>query len=98
MTLSCSRRTDRAESIGASGHNYGLTITLPSSYWYLQNFDIVNIEPLVDWFNVMTYDVSFTDMDCTLILRPPKIIESWNHAPPPAPSTFEPFAHKVELS
>jgi chitinase len=47
--------------IAASGHNYGLTITLPSLYWYLQNFDIVKIEPIVDWFNVMTYDVSFVN-------------------------------------
>ena len=29
----------------------------PASYWYLQGFDIVNLEPYVDWFNVMTYDI-----------------------------------------
>ena len=37
----------------AAGHNYGLSITLPSSFWYLQNFDIVKLEPVVDWFNMM---------------------------------------------
>ncbi|UDD56387.1 hypothetical protein AFCA_003934 [Aspergillus flavus] len=37
--------------------HFGLTITLPASYWYLQGFDIVNLEPYVDWFNVMTYDI-----------------------------------------
>lgn len=35
-------------------------ITVPSSYWYLQHFDIVNIEPIIDWFNVMTYDLHGT--------------------------------------
>lgn len=35
----------------------GLSITLPASYWYLKGFDIVNIEPYVDFFNVMTYDI-----------------------------------------
>jgi len=44
-------------ALGSSGHKYGLSITLPSSYWYMQNFDIVSIEPYVDWFNVMTYDL-----------------------------------------
>lgn len=47
-------------TLAASGHGYGLSITLPASYWYLQNFDIVRIEPIVDWFNVMTYDLHGT--------------------------------------
>ncbi|KAL1961763.1 hypothetical protein VTN77DRAFT_1089 [Rasamsonia byssochlamydoides] len=47
-------------AMGASGHKYGLSITLPSSYWYLQNFDIVNIAKVVDWFNMMTYDLHGT--------------------------------------
>ncbi|KAH8803723.1 glycoside hydrolase superfamily [Xylogone sp. PMI_703] len=37
--------------------NYGLSITIPSSYWYMQWFDIVSIEPIIDWFNIMTYDL-----------------------------------------
>ncbi|KAE8375114.1 glycoside hydrolase [Aspergillus bertholletiae] len=36
---------------------HGLTLTLPASYWYLQGFDIVGLEPYVDWFNIMTYDI-----------------------------------------
>lgn len=44
-------------SFQASGHKYGLSITLPSSYWYLQNFDIVSLSQHVDWFNFMTYDL-----------------------------------------
>ncbi|KAK4233286.1 glycosylhydrolase family 18-9 [Achaetomium macrosporum] len=34
-----------------------VSLTLPASYWYLQHFDIVGLEPLVDWFNIMTYDM-----------------------------------------
>ncbi|EED17282.1 class V chitinase, putative [Talaromyces stipitatus ATCC 10500] len=39
------------------GDYYGLSITLPSSYWYLQYFDIVNIAKTIDWFNFMSYDI-----------------------------------------
>ncbi|EXK25265.1 hypothetical protein FOMG_18061 [Fusarium oxysporum f. sp. melonis 26406] len=38
-------------------YKYGLSVTLPTSYWYLQHFDLKNIEPSVDWFNVMSYDL-----------------------------------------
>ncbi|KAK3691994.1 hypothetical protein B0T22DRAFT_474971 [Podospora appendiculata] len=47
-------------ALGQGGRRYGLTITLPSSYWYMQNFDIKAMEPLVDWFNMMTYDIHGT--------------------------------------
>lgn len=49
-----------AELRDALGDDYGITATLPSSYWYLQYFDIVNMEPYLDWFNVMTYDIHGT--------------------------------------
>lgn len=46
------------ESLRADlGSNYGLSITIPSSYWYMQHFDIVNLEKHVDFFNFMSYDV-----------------------------------------
>ncbi|KAK2686850.1 hypothetical protein QWA68_014718 [Fusarium oxysporum] len=38
-------------------YKYGLSVTLPTSYWYLQHFDLENIEPSVDWFNVISYDL-----------------------------------------
>ncbi|PWY73016.1 glycoside hydrolase [Aspergillus heteromorphus CBS 117.55] len=41
-------------------YKYGLSITLPTSYWYLQHFDLTAIEPSVDWFNVMSYDLHGT--------------------------------------
>ncbi|MCJ1311629.1 hypothetical protein MMC25_005302 [Agyrium rufum] len=39
------------------GKQLGISATLPSSYWYLQGFDIVNLEPSVDWFMMLTYDI-----------------------------------------
>ena len=41
----------------ALGDDYGLTITIPSSYWYMRNFNITALIDIVDWFNVMTYDL-----------------------------------------
>lgn len=38
----------------------GFTITIPASYWYLQHFDIKALEPHVDWFNIMSYDLHGT--------------------------------------
>lgn len=38
----------------ALGTSYGITATLPSSYWYMQGFDVVNMEPYLDWFNIMS--------------------------------------------
>lgn len=43
-----------------SAASKGLTITLPASYWYLQNFDITNLAKSVDWFNIMSYDIHGT--------------------------------------
>lgn len=48
------------QSLTSRGHRYGLSITLPSSYWYLRNFDIVKMSKSVDWFNMMTYDLHGT--------------------------------------
>ncbi|KAI0600742.1 glycoside hydrolase family 18 protein [Biscogniauxia sp. FL1348] len=36
---------------------YGISVTLPSSYWYLQHFDVAGMEPYVSWFNLMSYDL-----------------------------------------
>ncbi|KAL6229180.1 hypothetical protein BDW75DRAFT_245961 [Aspergillus navahoensis] len=41
-------------------YKYGLSITLPTSYWYLQHFDLKAMEPSVDWFNFMSYDLHGT--------------------------------------
>jgi chitinase len=41
----------------AFGTSYGLTVTLPTSYWYLQHFDLEGMAASVDWFNLMSYDL-----------------------------------------
>ncbi|KAF8961088.1 hypothetical protein BDZ97DRAFT_2077079 [Flammula alnicola] len=41
-------------------HGYGLTFTAPSSYWYLQHFDLPGLLQHADWVNVMTYDLHGT--------------------------------------
>lgn len=41
----------------AFGTKYGITITLPTSYWYLQHFDLPGVQSSVDWFNIMAYDL-----------------------------------------
>ncbi|KAI8631443.1 family 18 glycosyl hydrolase [Xylariaceae sp. FL1651] len=41
----------------AFGTKYGISMTLPTSYWYLQHFDLKNIQSNVDWFNFMAYDL-----------------------------------------
>lgn len=42
----------------ALGHK-GLSITLPTSFWYLQHFDVKSLQGSVDWFNLMSYVRSF---------------------------------------
>lgn len=48
------------EAIDASGHEYLVTFTAPSSYWYLRHFDLKNMEAYVDWINLMSYDLHGT--------------------------------------
>jgi hypothetical protein len=48
------------EMRAAFGTKYGLTVTIPTSYWYLQHFDLVGIQSSIDWFNLMAYDLHGT--------------------------------------
>ena len=41
----------------AFGSKYGISMTLPTSYWYLQHFDLPGIQRHIDWFNLMAYDL-----------------------------------------
>ena len=45
------------KSLKSTGGRDGVSITLPASYWYLQHFDIANLQKHVDFFNIMTYDM-----------------------------------------
>lgn len=44
----------------STGGRDELSMTLPASYWYLQNFDIETLSSTVDYFNFMTYDLHGT--------------------------------------
>ncbi|KAF3055543.1 Chitotriosidase-1 [Daldinia childiae] len=41
----------------AFGGRYGISATIPNSYWYLQGFDVVAMQDSLDWFNLMSYDI-----------------------------------------
>lgn len=55
-TSSSSARTS-AKAFDREDPGWELTLTLPSSYWYLRGFSLAKLEKYVDWFNVMTYDI-----------------------------------------
>ncbi|KAB2570582.1 Killer toxin subunits alpha/beta [Lasiodiplodia theobromae] len=44
-------------SFGRSPRPLGISITLPTSYWYLRWFDLPELAKSVDWFNLMSYDL-----------------------------------------
>ena len=39
----------------AFGSKYGISMTLPTSFWYLQHFDVKGFQDSIDWFNLMAY-------------------------------------------
>lgn len=45
------------KTFDASGNDFGLTFTAPSSYWYLRWFDLPSMVKYADWINMMTYDL-----------------------------------------
>ena len=48
------------QAVGILLTTHSLICTQPSSYWYLRGFDIVAIDPVVDFLNLMTYDLHGT--------------------------------------
>lgn len=36
---------------------WDITVTLPSSYWYLRGYNLPSIQKYVSWFNFMSYDL-----------------------------------------
>ncbi|KAJ6007241.1 hypothetical protein N7540_011217 [Penicillium herquei] len=40
-----------------AGKDFGISITAPTSYWYLRWFDLTNIVKYVDYINLMSYDL-----------------------------------------
>ncbi|KAK2596250.1 hypothetical protein QQS21_006342 [Conoideocrella luteorostrata] len=46
------------------GTDYGISLTLAPDYWYLRHFDVKGLEPFVDHFGFMSYDLhGFWDAD-----------------------------------
>ncbi|GAB7352155.1 hypothetical protein MBLNU459_g2641t2 [Dothideomycetes sp. NU459] len=45
------------EMRSAFGTKYGISATIPSSFWYMQHFDINSMQAYLNWFNFMSYDI-----------------------------------------
>lgn len=45
------------EAFDGVNPGWEITCTLPSSYWYMQNFDLQGMQNYVSWFNFMSYDL-----------------------------------------
>lgn len=45
------------EALGGTTGRWGLSITLPASYRYLQHYDVKTLVNDVDWFNVKSFDL-----------------------------------------
>ncbi|GKZ26889.1 hypothetical protein AbraCBS73388_003278 [Aspergillus brasiliensis] len=45
------------EAFDATNPGWEITCTLPSSYWYMQNFDLESMQKYVSYFNMMSYDL-----------------------------------------
>ncbi|RDW84130.1 uncharacterized protein DSM5745_04456 [Aspergillus mulundensis] len=50
-------KTLRATFDSSERGSYGLTFTIPSSYWYLRWFDVPGMLQYADWVNLMSYDL-----------------------------------------
>lgn len=44
-------------AIQTQGKEYTVTFTVPTSYWYLQHFDLKGMSNAVDWIHIMSYDL-----------------------------------------
>lgn len=49
-----------AEMRQTFGNSYGISATLPSSFWYLQHFDVATLQDQLNFLNVMSYDIHGT--------------------------------------
>ncbi|GAP92627.1 putative glycoside hydrolase family 18 protein [Rosellinia necatrix] len=46
-----------AELRASFGSGLGISVTLPSTYGYLHHFKLLEMEPSLDWFNLISYDI-----------------------------------------
>ncbi|KUI70319.1 Chitotriosidase-1 [Cytospora mali] len=51
--------TELRKTLDASGKDFGISFTVPSSYWYLRGFNVAGMINVAgaDWMNIMTYDL-----------------------------------------
>ncbi|KAI1104572.1 putative bacteriodes thetaiotaomicron symbiotic chitinase [Jackrogersella minutella] len=52
--------SDLRDAFDRENPGWTISVTLPTSYWYLRGFDIKNMQKYVSWFNVMSYDLHGT--------------------------------------
>ncbi|KAL8707930.1 MAG: hypothetical protein Q9220_007112 [cf. Caloplaca sp. 1 TL-2023] len=48
---------DIRDAFNAVNPAWEVTLTVPTSYWYLRRLDVTRLQNYVDWFNVMSYDL-----------------------------------------
>lgn len=49
--------SDIRDAFDAVNPAWGVSLTVPTSYWYLRGFDVTRLQDYVDYFNVMSYDM-----------------------------------------
>ena len=45
------------EAFEREGAGWEISVTLPTSYWYLRGFSLENMQKQIDYFNIMSYDI-----------------------------------------
>ena len=48
---------DMRKAFSAENPGWQITVTIPTSYWYLRGFRLDSMQKYVDWFNLMSYDL-----------------------------------------
>ncbi|KAI7484036.1 hypothetical protein KC351_g4801 [Hortaea werneckii] len=86
----------------ALGIKYGVTASLPVSFWHLQHFDVKNLAKHIDWFNMQTYDPhgKLIVGDICAFIRvssTDKHVENWNSEATAAESVVQAHSNLTEI-
>ena len=49
--------SDIRDAFDAVNPAWEVTLTIPTSYWYLRGFNVTRLQEYVDFFNIMSYDL-----------------------------------------
>ncbi|KAK8050311.1 chitinase A1, partial [Apiospora phragmitis] len=52
--------SDLRDAFDAADPGWTISVTLPTSYWYLRGFNVGSMQKYVSWFNLMSYDLHGT--------------------------------------